>query len=468
MATIPSYPQANASPEDLLLGINIIPDAGVDTPKTRSFPVSSIISLATAAVIPDISGKENLVNKSASTSLGTSDILYPTQNAVKTYVDNNVPVIQPVSATQTGVVNNTYLQELGGVDKTINGVRFGRGNISDPVSENTAAGYQALQSVVHTAGDEGYYNTAFGDSALSSLTSGYANDAFGDWALKLCTTGYFNTAIGEGTLQKITEGWGNVAVGGNALQNSIGGSKNVAVGVGALNRNTGYSNIAIGYGAGGLATSSGNTNTVIGFQAGRDITIGTNNILIENIFQASITSGNYNIVLNPLNKSGVTTGSYNTIIGAYDGTFPNAMANNVIIGDGQGNIRFRTTNTGLTTVPGQTNTLIDGDTTGKAVVTKEYINNRLVEEKTAGYTLTDADSGKIIIFKTTTSQTLVIPTGLAAGFECIFVTLTGITLTVTSTGNTLNNAVGATMTGGKRFMLKRMIATNTFVVMGDL
>ena len=145
MAIIPSYPKATPGPEDLLLGVNVIPEGGVDARKTRSFQVSSIISMATAAVAPDISGKEDVVNKSASTLLGTSDILYPTQNAVKTYVDNNVPVIQPVSATQTGVVNNTSLQELGGVDKTINGVRIGVGNLLDPLAENTAVGYQALQ-----------------------------------------------------------------------------------------------------------------------------------------------------------------------------------------------------------------------------------------------------------------------------------------------------------------------------------
>jgi len=33
---------------------------------------------------------ENVANKSTSTSLGTSDTLYPTQNAVKSYVDNNL------------------------------------------------------------------------------------------------------------------------------------------------------------------------------------------------------------------------------------------------------------------------------------------------------------------------------------------------------------------------------------------
>ena len=33
--------------------------------------------------------KENLTNKSTNTSLGTSDVLYPTQNAVKAYVDSH-------------------------------------------------------------------------------------------------------------------------------------------------------------------------------------------------------------------------------------------------------------------------------------------------------------------------------------------------------------------------------------------
>ena len=31
--------------------------------------------------------KENTANKSTATALGTSDVLFPTQNAVKTYVD---------------------------------------------------------------------------------------------------------------------------------------------------------------------------------------------------------------------------------------------------------------------------------------------------------------------------------------------------------------------------------------------
>jgi hypothetical protein len=48
---------------------------------------------------PDLSGYELLTNKSTTTTLGTSNTLYPTQNAVKTYVDNAVTGATP-SLTQ--------------------------------------------------------------------------------------------------------------------------------------------------------------------------------------------------------------------------------------------------------------------------------------------------------------------------------------------------------------------------------
>jgi hypothetical protein len=127
--------------------------------------------------------------------------------------------------------------------------------------------------------------------------------------------------------------------------------------------------------------------------------------------------------------------------------------------------------TGLATLPSVTNALIEADTTGKAVVTKEYVNNRLVVETTGPYPLTDADSGGIIIF--TASTTLTITTGLANGFECTFVTLDGVTLTVPAVaGITLNNATNPTgsnvLPPKSSFTLKRMIATNTFIATGNL
>lgn len=100
--------------------------------------------------------------------------------------------------------------------------------------------------------------------------------------------------------------------------------------------------------------------------------------------------------------------------------------------------------------------------------TKQYVDNRLVVETTSGYTLTNADSGGIIIFKTTAAQTLTIPTGLADGFECTFVTLAGVTLTVSATGVTLNNNTGTVMLPQLSFTLKRMIAADTYIATGNL
>jgi len=60
------------------LGLN-----NVDNTSDLNKPISTATQTA-------LNGKEDVANKSTNTSLGTSDTLYPTQNAVKTYVDNNV------------------------------------------------------------------------------------------------------------------------------------------------------------------------------------------------------------------------------------------------------------------------------------------------------------------------------------------------------------------------------------------
>jgi hypothetical protein len=120
--------------------------------------------------------------------------------------------------------------------------------------------------------------------------------------------------------------------------------------------------------------------------------------------------------------------------------------------------------TGVTQVAGTNNTTL---------ATTEFVataaNNRLVTETTSGHILTNADSGGIIIFKTTVNQTLTMPaTSLAAGFECTFVTLAGVTLTVIPNGNILNNAIGTLLPPQSSFTLKRMMAANTFIATGNL
>jgi hypothetical protein len=72
----------------------------VDNTSDLNKPISTATQTA-------LNGKENVSNKSTNTSLGTSDQLYPTQNAVKTYVDNSIPVITTPTLDQVTTAGNT-------------------------------------------------------------------------------------------------------------------------------------------------------------------------------------------------------------------------------------------------------------------------------------------------------------------------------------------------------------------------
>ena len=263
--------------------------------------------------------------------------------------------VADASATVKGIVNNLSLQELGGVDKLINGIRIGKGS-----------------------GTSTTFNTVLGASSLTVNTTGTQNTALGYYTLPVNTTGGLNTAVGSGAMGANTTGANNTAVGASALAGNVSGTRNVAIGMNALVRAGGDFNTALGSSAGASPSGqvgTGSSNITIGFQSGRDITSGNNNILIENIINASITTGSRNIVLNPINKTGVTTGNNNVIIGGYDGAFAANTSDNIILGTGGGVTRFVSDETGLTRLPAQTNVLISGDATGKSVITKEYVNS---------------------------------------------------------------------------------------------
>lgn len=105
---------------------------------------------------------ENSVNKSNTTTLGTSTTLYPTQNAVKVYVDNSVSGITgfvPTSRTITvnGVsqdlsANRTYTITTANTDTTSTGFAT-RLLINNYLTKATAASTYALQTTTISAGN---------------------------------------------------------------------------------------------------------------------------------------------------------------------------------------------------------------------------------------------------------------------------------------------------------------------------
>lgn len=258
------------------------------------------------------------------------------------------------SSTVSGIVDNTSLQELGGVDKLINTVRVGKG--SGTGAENIILGDSPVMSLNTT----GTSNTAVGFGVMVVNTIGQYNNVFGNYSMRANTTGSFNTALG-----------------GAALRQNISGSYNTAVGLNALNKNT-VGSYSTALGGNALINSTGDGNIGIGNLAGSGITTGTGNVVVASRIAASgiggITTGSNNLILsqNDGNITGVTTGSGNTIIGKVT-ALATALTNTLVISDGVGTKRLISDYTNLSTLPAQTTALITGDATGKAILTKESI-----------------------------------------------------------------------------------------------
>jgi len=161
-------------------------------------------------------------------------------------------------------------------------------------------GVAGAGNLAHTAGNEGYYNTAFGCDAASSITTGYRNTVMGSDAAESITTGHFNTVVGSSAAQSITTGEANTAVGANAESNITDGNNNTAIGYGALD----------------------------------DVTTGDGNTVVGRLALASLVTGSYNTVVGT-DAMFEGTGSFNTAIGLFAG-HENTGDRNIFIGNSAG------------------------------------------------------------------------------------------------------------------------------------
>jgi hypothetical protein len=210
-------------------------------------------------------------------------------------------------------------------------------------------------------------NTAVGNGALGSNTSGNTNSAFGFYSLISNTTGSSNSSYGYTAMQNNTTGANNVAYGHSALFSNTTASNNTAVGFQALYNNTTASeNVAVGYQAGYSNTTSA-VNTFVGNKAGynSNYTSGAaGNTLIGASAGYGITTGYGNTIVssngpNNSNPGGfyITTGNNNSIFGAYNGNQGGldirTSSNYVVLSDGSGNIVFRASQAGTTSIAPQ-------------------------------------------------------------------------------------------------------------------
>ena len=401
------------------------------------------------------------------TTANYSNVLMPaitTEEETKTLATlDDIPTVSAVSETQSGIVDNTSLQELGGADKLVNGVRIGRGGGNDPENSsfglsalnanttgtgNTAIGSEALLSNISANNNTGIgnwalrlnetspgntalgvntltklvsgigFNTAVGTSALTTATTASYSTAVGTSALRLSTTGTQNVAIGGSALRNLTTGNYNLGIGTNALLNNIIGIGNVAVGTASSGGTLGNYNTALGWQSGTTSTLSGtgDHNITIGFQSGMRLTTGAGNVLIgtpPSNADMNYATGNNNISINTgFRVNGIVTGSSNTIIGGVQGLSQDA-SDLVILANGIGVQAIRKEADNRLLAPTLTNTLIDSGG-AKSLITKEYVDetkqvkdnqimvsgNETVQENWNGQTIIFAENGKITVPET--------------------------------------------------------------------
>jgi trimeric autotransporter adhesin len=186
---------------------------------------------------------------------------------------------------------------------------------------NTAAGYHALYF-----NTTGWDNTALGVEALLHNTTGLANTALGQQALASNTTGGSNTASGSGALGQNTTGDSNTAVGYSALVSNTTGGDNTALGLFALSHNNGNFNTASGEDALEFNTTA-NGNTASGYSALKSNTTGASNSAFGNGALQYNVLGTENTASGAFSLYSNTSGNYNAASG-FEALFANTTASN--------------------------------------------------------------------------------------------------------------------------------------------
>ncbi len=169
-------------------GVNLKIDEGTTSFSADLSPLeeSAAIAAEETRALAAEALKEDTINKSTNTTLGTSDVLFPTQNAVKTYVDNQVGTLntlangtiyvgdasnnaQEVSISGDATLNNTGVLTIENDAITANKIGTSGAADANMVLGTNAAGDPEWQNPAASLGEN--------VSSTNGSITGVANDA---------------------------------------------------------------------------------------------------------------------------------------------------------------------------------------------------------------------------------------------------------------------------------------------------
>ena len=210
---------------------------------------------------------ENVANKSTDVTLGggsANNILYPSQLAVKTYIDNQVGT----SVTLQGVLDNNH-DLVDGINLQGTGAGASMGAVTEVTAMGTSAAAGNTGSNIVALGDNaananiGNFVAAIGSSAAINNSGNYVVAIGGSSAESNSGSNVFAlgaTAASYNTQDEV------IAIGTNSAKQNTGAGGVIALGENAARTNTGGTVNAIGYGS--AQGNSGNYVNAFGNNAG--------------------------------------------------------------------------------------------------------------------------------------------------------------------------------------------------------
>jgi hypothetical protein len=139
-------------------------DSNITTVNANNTALQATVVANATATTAALALKEDAANKSTTTTLGTSDLLFPTQNAVKTYVDSNITTVN---------ANNTALQATVTANATVatNAIAAVQADVNQNESDGDAADV-ILQNNITTL-----QNTVTSNATATTAALGLKEDA---------------------------------------------------------------------------------------------------------------------------------------------------------------------------------------------------------------------------------------------------------------------------------------------------
>lgn len=264
---------------------------------------NAFLNLDTSHVYRAIASKESLSNKSTATDLGgdhPSDILYPTQKAVKAYLTSNnrdqtITLTGDVIGTGTGTFTSTLVNTgvIAGSYGSGNSVPVitidAKGRITN-VSTSAVSGTWSGGVLDIEHGGTGLVASGTNGQVLTSTGSGtYTHTNISSIAVPYSgATNAVDLGLFDLKVNGLSIGLGgnsiesNLIVGKDALNSNLTGENNIGFGKFSLNQNT-NGNANIGIGSSALRNNLiGNGNIALGFNTLISSTIENNNIAIGN------------------------------------------------------------------------------------------------------------------------------------------------------------------------------------------